>query len=191
MSALLLHPSLPPRKSLFSILLAHAPTVRPWARKSRWAVVCYTNLPFFPFNFLLVFVFVCSVCLTFSSSFTVSVLITPLWVSCPSLLLLLPSSPLFPSTLIVFFWPVCVVVNRTRIWKPRYHSCRARSTTWRQWANSVPRWWTLTSVSTATGNVHQQQMVKSPHSFSASKTLVSSFFKGDVSIIQIVCLCLK
>ena len=38
---------------------------------------------------------------------------------------------------------------RMRTWKPRYRSCRGRSMTWRLWANTVPRWWTLTSVSTA------------------------------------------
>lgn len=39
--------------------------------------------------------------------------------------------------------------GRRKTWKRRCPSCRARSTTWRPWANTVPRWWTPTSVSTS------------------------------------------
>jgi hypothetical protein len=42
---------------------------------------------------------------------------------------------------------LCVRVIRRKIWRPRCPSYRARSTTWRPWASTVPRWWTRTSVS--------------------------------------------
>lgn len=65
---------------------------------------------------------------------------------------LLSSNLLFLAFIRALLWVFAILfmflfIKRTRIWKPRCPSCRARLTTWRPWASTAPRWWIRTSVS--------------------------------------------